>query len=72
MTLTEILDELPRLDDIERQTVFHRLVAMDAGLEVDETPEMLAAVDAGVESLKTAPAISLQQARQHLGEWITR
>lgn len=72
MSMTEILDVLPRLSDAERQTIFRRLVQLDAGLELDETPEMLAAIDAGVRSLETGPAVPLEEARQRLAGWITK
>jgi len=45
MSVREILEELPRLDAGERQTVFRRLIEIDPALEVEETPEMLAAID---------------------------
>jgi predicted transcriptional regulator len=72
MSMTEILDELPRLNDTERQTILRRLVALDAGLEIDESPEMLAAIDAGIRSLETGPGVPLEEARQRLAGWITK
>ena len=72
MSMTEILDELPRLDDSERQIILRHLVALDAGLEIDETPEMLTAIDAGIRSMETGPGVSLQEARQRLSGWITK
>lgn len=72
MSMSEILDELPRLDDIERQTILRRLVALDAALDLEETPEMLAAIDAGVESLEAGRGVPLEEARQRLAGWITK
>ena len=72
MSMTEILDELPRLDDGERQTILRRLVLLDAGLEIDETPEMLAAIDAGIASMETGPGVTIEEARQRLAGWITK
>ena len=72
MSMTDILNELPRLDDIERQTILRRLVALDAGLELEETPEMLAAIDAGIESMEAERGVPLEEARQRLAGWITR
>lgn len=69
MSMTEILDELSRLSDGERQAILRRLVQLDAGLEIDETPEMLAAIDAGVRSLETTPGVPLEEARQRLAGW---
>ena len=70
--MTEILEELPRLQDAERQVIFRRLMELDAGLEIEETPEMLAAIDEGIESLKTGSGISLDEARQRLAGWISK
>jgi len=72
MSMTEILEELPRLNDDERQTILHRLVQLDAGLDLDETPERLAAIDAGVHSLETGPGIPVEEARKRLDGWITK
>lgn len=72
MSMTDILNELPRLDDIERQTILRRLVALDAGLELEESPEMLAAIDAGIESMEPERGVPLEEARQRLAGWITR
>jgi hypothetical protein len=71
MSLTEIIEELPRLDDNERLTILRRLVALDAGREIDETPDMLAGIDAGIASMETDPGVTLEEARQRLAGWIT-
>jgi predicted transcriptional regulator len=66
MSMTEILDELPRLDDSERQAILRRLIELDAGSDIEETPEMLAAIDAGIRSLETGSGVSLEEARQRI------
>jgi len=48
--------ELRRLSDGERQKILRRLVHLEVGLNIDETPEMLAAIDAGIRSIETGPA----------------
>jgi predicted transcriptional regulator len=72
MSMTEILEELPRLNGDERQAILRRLVQLDAGLELDETPEMLAAIDAGVRSLEAGPVVPLKEVRERLDGWITK
>ena len=62
--MTEILEELPRLGHSERQAILRRLIELDAGIDIEETPEMLAAIDAGVSSLETGSGVPLEQARQ--------
>jgi len=44
MSMTEILDELPKLSIEERQLLFQRLNELEVGA-IEETPEMLAAID---------------------------
>ena len=70
MSMTEILDELPRLAPGERQAIFRRLVEIDPALE--ETPEMLEAIDAGVRSLETGGGVGLGDARQRVAQWISK
>jgi len=72
MSMTEILEELPRLSDGERQIILRQLIQFDAGLEVDETPEMLASIDAGVRSMETGPGVPLEEARRRIAGWITK
>ena len=70
--MTEILEELPRLADAERQVIFQRLIELDAGAGIKETPEMLAAIDDGLRSMETGPGVSLEQARRRVTGWATR
>ena len=72
MSMTDILEELPRLNDGERRTILHRLAELDPGLDLDETPEMLAAIDAGIASMETGPGVTIDEARQRLAGWITK
>jgi len=72
MSMTEILEEFPRLSDGERQIILRQLIQFDAGLEVDETPEMLASIDAGVRSMETGPGVPLEEARRRIAGWITK
>jgi len=44
MSMSEILEELPKLSVEERQLLFQRLSELELG-EIEETPEMLAAID---------------------------
>jgi hypothetical protein len=38
----------------------------------EETPEMLAAVDVGIQSVETEPKLSAEDLRHKLKEWTTR
>jgi predicted transcriptional regulator len=70
--MTEILEELPRLGHSERQTILRRLIELDAGIDIEETPQMLVAIDAGVSSLETGSGVPLEEARQRIAGWATR
>lgn len=43
-----------------------------ARLLPDETPEQLAAIDAGLRSLRTEPTLSAEQIRQNIRAWAAR
>jgi len=72
MSMTEILDELPQLSDGERQTILRRLIQLDAGPELDGTPEMIASIDAGIRSMESGPGVPLEEARRRIAGWITK
>ena len=72
MSVREILEELPRLDPSERQTVLRRLMAIDPALEVEETPEMLAAIDEAVRSFDADKGVGIEEARRRVAQWTSR
>ncbi len=43
-----------------------------ARLLPDETAEQLAAIDAGIHSLRTEPTLSAEQVRQNIRAWVAR
>ena len=72
MSMAEIIEELPRLEDSERQTILQRLLALDSGFEIEETPEMLDAIDDGIRSVEAGSCVPLKEARQRIAGWITK
>ncbi len=72
MSMNEILEEIPRLSANEREVLLHRLVEIDASADLEETPEMLAAIDAGIRSIETGRGVPLEEARRCLDEWISK
>jgi hypothetical protein len=67
MSMTEILDELPKLSIEERQLLFQRL--SELGIEeVEETPEMLAAIDEARAEPSTTD-VSAEELRQDVIRW---
>jgi hypothetical protein len=71
MSMTEILEELPRLGRLEREKVWQRLEEIELET-VEETPEMLAAIDAGRCSIREGQAISIEHARNLIAQWTTK
>jgi 7,8-dihydro-6-hydroxymethylpterin-pyrophosphokinase len=72
MSVREILEELPRLDASERQTVLRCLIEIDLALEVEETPEMLAAIDKAVGSFDADKGVGIEEARRRLAQWTSK
>lgn len=64
--LAEIQDAILRLDPREQQALRHWLDET-----AEETPEMLAAIDEGLNSLATEGGVPIEEARRHLRQWIT-
>ena len=72
MSIRKILDELPRLDASERQTVLRRLIEIDPALELEETPEMLAAIDEAVGSFDADKGVGIEEARRRVAQWTSK
>jgi hypothetical protein len=71
MSMTEILEELSRLARVEREKVWQRLEEIELE-EIEETPEMLAAIDAGRRSIREGKATTIEEARKLIAQWITK
>jgi hypothetical protein len=71
MSTTEILEQLPKLARSEREKVWRRLEELELR-EVEETPEMLAAVDAGRRSVRDGKGCTVEEARELVAQWTSR
>jgi len=71
MSMTEILEELPRLGRVEREKVWQCLEEIELGT-VEESPEILAAIDAGRRSIREGNATAIEQARNLIAQWTTK
>jgi predicted transcriptional regulator len=72
MSAAEILSELPRLTTLELQRIHERILELEDAQEVEETPELLAAVDEGLRSAETEPVYSIDEVRAKVKEWISK
>ncbi len=68
MSLDEILQELPKLTDYEREELLARLLEWNGISDIEETPELLAAIDEGTWSAENEPTSSLQDVKKRLEE----
>ncbi len=71
MSVAEILEELPRLERVERERVWRRLAEIDLQ-EAGEPPEVLATIDAGRLSIRDGNATTVEEARRLVAQWTTK
>ena len=72
MSVAEILNELPKLTPAELQHIHERIVELEEAQEVEETPELLAAVDEGLRSLETERTYTLGEVRTKIAQWTSK
>lgn len=65
-TVTEVESALERFSPEQMQEVADWIAAR---LMPEETPETLAAIDAGLRSLETEPTLSADEVRQNIHVW---
>ncbi len=65
--LADIQSAILQLDPADREELRHWLDET-----AEETPEMLAAIDAGLRSLKAKGVIPLEDVRRELPSWLTK
>ena len=65
--LAEIQSAILQLDPAEREELRHWLDET-----VEETPEMLAAIDEGLRSLKEKGVVPLEDVRKKIPQWTTK
>jgi hypothetical protein len=66
-TVQEIQEAILQLPPQDRESLRHWLDDTE-----EETPEMLAAIDAGLRSLHDKGVIPLDQVRQNIATWATK
>ncbi len=71
MSTSELLDQLAKLGRSEREKVWQRLEELELA-EIEETPETLAAIDAGRTSVRKGKTHTIEEARKMLAKWTTK
>jgi hypothetical protein len=69
MSAAEIIEELPRLSPDELMLVHERILELEDSYVIDPSPEFDAAIEEGLQSIKSEPALTLEEARSQLAVW---
>jgi hypothetical protein len=70
MSIQEIIAELPKLSDEERELILEKLVNLDESFEA--TPAMSDAIRQGLRSLNENKTYSAAELRSRIAAWIAR
>jgi predicted transcriptional regulator len=71
MSTSELLAQLASLGRAERQQVWQRLEELELA-DIVETPEVLAAIDAGRAAVREGKTHTVEQARELIAKWTTK
>ncbi len=69
MSVTEILLEIEKLSPDDFKVLQEKLDQLQSVEDFEETPEMLAAIDEGLRSLKEEGAIPIEQVIEEMKTW---
>ena len=69
MSTSEILAELPKLNLEDRWAIWQRLAELETEQEITPSPEMAAAIEAGLSSAENEPCYSVEEVREKLRQW---
>ena len=69
MSLTEIIEQLPKLTLEERQAIYRRIEMLDGEPEFAATPEMLAAIEEGTRSAQTERMYTADEIKERIRQW---
>jgi hypothetical protein len=72
MSTSEILDELPKLKFADRMAILQRLSELETTEEIDPSPDMAAAIEAGLRSAENKPCYTVEDARDKARKWARR
>ena len=69
MSVSEILEELPKLTLAELEIIYRRAAELHQGYTVEASPELLAAIDDADESFAKQGGVSSDDARRIVALW---
>jgi transcription elongation GreA/GreB family factor len=71
MSFTELIQELHKLSPDELEAVQREIDEVRQAKDIEETPELLAAIDEGIRSAREEPLITLEELREEMRTWLT-
>jgi hypothetical protein len=72
MSVDQLLEEVEKLNEAERQLLFLKLGVCDNSIKLEETPEFIAFVEEGIRSAEEEPMISLETMVEEVKSWNTK
>jgi len=69
MSFTELIEELHKLSPEEVEMVRREIESLPNEKTFEETPEMSAAIDEGLRSLREEPTLTLEELRKEMQTW---
>jgi hypothetical protein len=69
VSTAEILDKLSELSPVELNVVDQRILELEESHVIEPSEEFSAAIEEGPQSMRTEPAVSLEEARRKISEW---
>lgn len=72
MSATEILEGLSKLSPVELTLVHERILELEESHAIEPGAEFSAAIEEGLQSMRTEPGIGLEEAREKVQGWIGR
>jgi len=69
MSVSEILEELPKLTLAELEIIYRRAAELHQGYTEEASPELLAAIDDADESFAKQGGVSIDDARRIVASW---
>ena len=72
MSMTEILEELPKLNLEDRWALLQRLSELETKEEISPSPEMGAAIEEGLRSAENEPCYTVEEIRDKATQWAQR
>ena len=69
MSLTEILEELPRHTQEQRRAIYRQIEELGGAPQFEATDEMLVAIDHGTRPTETEPFYTADELRTRVRQW---